>query len=169
MNEMPSRDKGTREKPASSVRILLSHRLRMSPLARLWGRWFPAREFFAALQIPGDVRDAILQSATLSPISTPECKTGRIFATAAIRFLSDYLPETAADIAKGIRLAPEELWFSMSYEPVPTPAGGRTNVEVATPGCLRYLPIPIRWRRSCRLKCPCANDTITSFRKATAK
>lgn len=165
MSEIRSRDRGTQAKPARSARMLRSYRLRISRLGRLWRRWFPAREFFAELQIPGDVRDTILQSATLFPISTPECKTGRIGAIAAIRFLSDYLPETAADIARGTRLAPEELLFSTWYEPGPTPAEGRTNVSVATLEASRYLPIPIRWRRCFCPGFPCRNSTTSNSGK----
>ena len=150
-----------RDMPATrptSAQIVASHNCQRHILARAWRRLFPARRFFAELEIPGDVRGSILQSARLSPISTPECKTGRLDATAAMTFLVTYLPAIAADIAKGTRLAPEELWFAMSYEPGQTPAEGRTNVAVATPEELAYLPIPIRWERRCCSTFPCGDS-----------
>ena len=156
-----STDRGTQARRPTSARIVASHNCQRHILARAWRRLFPARGFFAELEIPGDVRGSILQSARLSPTSTPECKTGRLDATAAMTFLVAYLPGIAADIAKGTRLAPEELWFAMSYGPGQTPAEGRTNVAVATPEELVYLPIPIRWERRGHSTFPCEN-AITS-------
>ncbi len=144
-----STDRGTQARRPTSARIVASHNCQRHILARAWRHLFPARGFFAALEIPGDVRVTILQSARLSPLSTPGCKTGQLDAAFAMQFLGAYLPEIAEDIAKGTRLAPEELWFSMSYEPGQPPAEGRTSVAVATPEELMYLPIPIRWERRC--------------------
>lgn len=158
MFEKASTDRGTQAKRQTQARIVASHNCQRHFLARSWRRLFPARGFFAALEIPGDVRGSILQSARLSPISTPECKTGLLDAAFAMQFLAAYLPEIAADIAKGTRLAPEELWFSMSYASGPTPAEGRTSVAVATPEELVYLPIPIRWERRCRSNFPCGDS-----------
>ena len=163
MNETSSRDTAAQATQAKRPRMLASYncesRLDGNFLVRIWRRLTSRRGFFAELLIPGDVRAGILQSATLSPLSTPECSTGRIGAAAAGRFLADYLPGIAADIAKGTRPEPGELWFSMWLEPGRTPGDVQTDIVVATREHLSRLPIPIRWRRCRRQKCPCANLT----------
>lgn len=150
-----STDRDTQAMRPTPVRIVASRNCQRHILARAWRHLFPARGFFAALEIPGDVRGSILQSAILSPLSTPGCKTGRLDGAFAKQFLAAYLPEIAADIEKGTRLVPEVLWFSMSYEPGLPPAEGRTSVAVATPEELMYLPLPIRWERRYRSIFPC--------------
>ena len=152
MNEMPSRNTAAQATQAKRARILASYncesRLVGNFLVRRWRRLTSRRGFFAELLIPGDVRASIHQSATLSPLSTPECSTGRIDEAASRQFLLDYLPEIAADIAKGTRPEPGELWFSMWLESGRNPGEGQTDIAIATREQLSHLPIPIRWRRS---------------------
>ena len=78
---------------------------------------FPLREFYVERDLPASLRERILRLVKPYPLSVRELTAGQTREGMSSQFLQEFCPEIAEEIERGIRLLPEQVYFSIWTEP----------------------------------------------------